>query len=41
MRRAWSLAQAWGNTHFHRQRVAEAVIDESAPADPFGYTPAG
>jgi alkylation response protein AidB-like acyl-CoA dehydrogenase len=39
MRRAWSLAQAWGNTRFHQQRVADAVIDQTAPADSFGYTP--
>ena len=39
MRRAWSLAQAWGNTRFHRNRVADAVIDEALPAESFGYTP--
>jgi alkylation response protein AidB-like acyl-CoA dehydrogenase len=39
MRRAWSLAQAFGNTRFHQNRVAGAVIDEALPADSFGYTP--
>jgi alkylation response protein AidB-like acyl-CoA dehydrogenase len=38
MRRAWSLAQAWGNTRFHRTRVADAVIDRNSPAESFGFT---
>ena len=33
MRRAWSLAQAWGNTRFHQNRVGDAVIDETLPAE--------
>jgi alkylation response protein AidB-like acyl-CoA dehydrogenase len=26
MKRAWVLQQAWGNTSFHRSRVADAVV---------------
>ena len=39
MRRAWSLAQAFGNARFHQNRVADAVIDGTLAAENFGYTP--
>ncbi len=39
MRRAWSLAGAWGDTRWHRRRVARALLDDEAPAESFGYLP--
>ncbi len=42
MRRAGSLALAWGSSAWHAERVAAAVLDRAAPAETFGYTaPAG
>lgn len=38
MRRAWSLAGAWGDAAWHTARVAAAVLDRKAPADTFGYS---
>ncbi len=38
MRRAWSLDLAWGNSAWHRARVADAVIDGALPAENFGYS---
>lgn len=40
MRRAWSLEGAWGDTAFHRRRVAAAVLDDDVPIGP-GTTFAG
>ncbi|MGE4609187.1 MAG: acyl-CoA dehydrogenase family protein [Myxococcota bacterium] len=40
MRRAWSLAGAWGNGVWHTARVASAVLDGAAPAKTFGYSAA-
>ncbi len=37
MKRAWSLALAWGGESWHRRRVADAVIDGSLPARTFGF----
>ncbi len=34
MRRAWSLARAWGGGAFHRARVSEWVLAEGAPIGP-------
>jgi alkylation response protein AidB-like acyl-CoA dehydrogenase len=34
MRRAWSLARAWGDTAFHRARVAEALLEGGLPTGP-------
>ncbi len=41
MRRAWSLAGAWGNGAWHTARVARALLDGDAPAETFGYSPPG
>lgn len=38
MRRAWSLAGAWGNGAWHTGRVASALLDGAAPAETFGYS---
>jgi alkylation response protein AidB-like acyl-CoA dehydrogenase len=38
MRRAWSLALAWGDAAWHTARVAEAVLDGAGPAHTFGYS---
>ncbi len=37
MRRAWSLGLAWGSAAWHRERIANAVLDQNAPAESFGY----
>ncbi|MDX1649220.1 MAG: acyl-CoA dehydrogenase family protein, partial [Myxococcota bacterium] len=34
MRRAWSLARAWGDAAFHRARVAEALRSGDLPIGP-------
>ncbi len=31
MKRAWALAGAWGDTGFHKQRVADALLDGDLP----------
>ncbi len=36
MKRAWALDTAWGTSAWHRARVADAVIDGTAPAASFG-----
>ncbi len=41
MRRAWSLDQAWGDSAWHRTRVADAVIGGTLPAETFGYSAPG
>ena len=41
MKRAWSLDLAFGSGAWHRARVADAVIDETLPAEHFGYSPVG
>jgi alkylation response protein AidB-like acyl-CoA dehydrogenase len=38
MRRAWSLAGAWGSPAWHTARVGAAVLDRKAPAETFGYS---
>ena len=36
MKRAWTLADAWGTDAYHRRRVADAVIDGAHPIGPRG-----
>ena len=40
MKRAWSLDLAYGDSAFHRERLASGVIDGALPAESFGYSPA-
>lgn len=40
MRRAWTLDLAWGETAWHRERLAEALFDDGPPAVSFGFEPA-
>ena len=37
MKRAWALDLAWGTSPWHRQRLADAVIDGAAAWESFGY----
>jgi alkylation response protein AidB-like acyl-CoA dehydrogenase len=39
MKRAWSLALAFGDPVFHRARLCAGVIDRTLPAASFGYEP--
>ena len=39
MRRAWTLDLAWGETAWHRSRVAGALFEDTLPAESFGFTP--
>lgn len=39
MRRAWTLDLAWGETAWHRERLAGALFDDKLPAQSFGFTP--
>jgi alkylation response protein AidB-like acyl-CoA dehydrogenase len=39
MRRAWTLDLAWGETAWHRERVAGALFEDQLPAISFGFTP--
>lgn len=39
MRRAWTLDLAWGETAWHRKRLADALFEDALPADSFGFTP--
>ena len=39
MRRAWTLDLAWGETAWHRARLAEALFEDALPAESFGFTP--
>lgn len=39
MRRAWTLDLAWGETAWHRERVAQALFEDTLPAESFGFTP--
>ncbi len=41
MRRAWSLAQAWGRAPFHLARVRTAILDGSLPIGPGSTFPGG
>jgi len=41
MRRAWTLDLAWGDGAWHRDRLADAVIDEAMPAESFGFSALG
>jgi len=37
MKRAWSLDLAWGSATWHRERIAERILDGNAPAPSFGF----
>lgn len=39
MRRAWTLDLAWGETAWHRERLAEALFAGALPAESFGFEP--
>ena len=39
MRRAWTLDLAWGETAWHRERVAGALFEDTLPAEHFGFSP--
>lgn len=39
MRRAWTLDLAWGETAWHRARVAAALFEGTLPAESFGFSP--
>ncbi|MBJ22207.1 MAG: acyl-CoA/acyl-ACP dehydrogenase [bacterium] len=39
MRRAWTLDLAWGETAWHRERLAGALFEDTLPAESFGFTP--
>lgn len=40
MRRAWTLDLAWGETAWHRNRLADALFENTLPVESFGYSPA-
>jgi len=40
MRRAWTLDLAWGETAWHRRRLADALFEGAHVAESFGFTPA-
>jgi alkylation response protein AidB-like acyl-CoA dehydrogenase len=37
MRRAWTLDLAWGETAWHRARLAAALFEDALPAESFGF----
>jgi alkylation response protein AidB-like acyl-CoA dehydrogenase len=39
MRRAWTLDLAWGETAWHRERLAGALFEDTLPAQSFGFEP--
>ena len=39
MRRAWTLDLAWGETAWHRERLAEALFEDGPQAIAFGFEP--
>jgi alkylation response protein AidB-like acyl-CoA dehydrogenase len=39
MRRAWTLDLTWGETAWHRARLAAALFERSFPAESFGFNP--
>jgi alkylation response protein AidB-like acyl-CoA dehydrogenase len=39
MRRAWTLDLAWGETAWHRERLASALFEDSLPTQSFGFSP--
>lgn len=39
MRRAWTLDLAWGETAWHRERLASALFEDALPAESFGFSP--
>ena len=39
MRRAWTLDLAWGDTAWHRARLAASLFEEAFPAESFGFSP--
>jgi len=41
MRRAWTLDLAWGETAWHRARLASALFEDDLPSEQFGFTPIG
>ena len=40
MRRAWTLDLAWGETAWHRKRLADALFEDTLPVESFGFSPA-
>lgn len=38
MKRAWALDLAWGTNAWHRARLADAVVENKAPWESFGYS---
>jgi len=39
MRRAWTLDLAWGETAWHRERLASALFEGTLPSESFGFSP--
>ena len=39
MRRAWTLDLAWGETAWHRNRLADALFENTLPVESFGFSP--
>jgi len=39
MRRAWTLDLAWGETAWHRARLAAALFEGTMPTESFGFSP--
>jgi alkylation response protein AidB-like acyl-CoA dehydrogenase len=39
MRRAWTLDLAWGETAWHRARLAAALFEGTLPTESFGFSP--
>ncbi len=39
MKRAWSLDLAWGTRPWHRERIAQRLLDSDSPAPRFGFEP--
>ncbi len=39
MRRAWTLDLAWGETAWHQERVADALLEGRQPIESFGFSP--
>jgi alkylation response protein AidB-like acyl-CoA dehydrogenase len=39
MRRAWTLDLAWGETAWHRARLAAALFEGTLPSESFGFSP--
>jgi alkylation response protein AidB-like acyl-CoA dehydrogenase len=41
MRRAWTFDLAWGQTVWHRARLAAALFEDALPVRSFGFSPRG